>query len=85
MNNDVDLPRHVSARRKEFEEIAQTELSELDKFQPLLWRAEGGWADEIDWNARSEDLVRKTGIWASALEEISTECRRIQAQRFARG
>jgi hypothetical protein len=82
--NDIDLQSYVGARKGALEEIAGSELQELDRRWPVLWKADGGWADEVDWKMRVNGLASNTSGWVSLFEQLSVECRAVQARRFAR-
>jgi hypothetical protein len=84
MYNQIDIRDYVRVRRRALDEIAAPEACELDtKLRPILWRAQGGWADAVDWEKRALELVTKTGAWAEQFEALCKECLRIRGQRFA--
>lgn len=83
MYNQVDLGPYVLAHRRVLEQIAAPDPCALDKrFSPTLWWAQGGWADNVDWDERARALSDRTLPWVKAFENLCKECHRIHEEMF---
>lgn len=82
MYNQVDFGEYVLARRESLERIAAPEDCSLGpKPWPSLWRAPGGWADDVDWAQRAIELADRTGDWVAEFKSLCDDCRRVLQQR----
>jgi hypothetical protein len=78
MYNQVDIGKYVLARREKLEQIASpSECPFGTNSRSVLWRAPGGWADDIDWSDRAAELAQRTEPWTFVFEEFCSEARRI--------
>lgn len=83
--NQVDIAQYVTDRRETFESIAVPDRCPLGKSpRPVLWRAHGGWADDVDWPHRTAALAEHTRRWRAALQELCIQCRHAHAKKFQR-
>lgn len=83
--NQVDISRYVTDRRETLEDIAVPDRCPLGANpRPILWRAPGGWADDIDWPQRIAALSERTFRWRAALHDLCGQCRRAHAKKFQR-
>jgi hypothetical protein len=81
MYNQVKIGEYVLARRGRFEQIASPSECPLGmNARTVLWRAPGGWGDDIDWSERASEIAQRTTAWISALEDFCAEARRIHHQ-----
>jgi hypothetical protein len=83
MYNDVDISRYLRDRTSTLAAIAAPQTLDLADRRSILWRAPGGWADPVEWEARAEDLATRTPDWAELLKALCDECLRLQRARFA--
>lgn len=81
MYNQIDLRTYLTARWPQFEEIAAPERCALTQPWSELWRDSGGWADEVDWDARALRLAAMTPRWSDLLAELGVECHRVRRQQ----
>ncbi|MFF1702968.1 hypothetical protein [Streptomyces sp. NPDC058252] len=82
--NQVDISQYVTGRREAFENIAMPDRCPLGANpRPILWRAVGGWADDVDWLQRTTALAAHTRRWRAALQELCSQCR--HAQEVSKG
>ncbi|WP_406122349.1 hypothetical protein OHQ89_10005 [Streptomyces canus] len=82
--NQVDVSQYVTDRRETFESIAAPDRCQLGNSRPILWRALGGWADDVDWLQRTTALAEHTRRWRAALQELCSQCRHAHAKKFQR-
>jgi hypothetical protein len=85
--NQVDITQYVADRHETFESIAAPDHFPLplDKSSHLiLWRAPGGWADNVNWVDRAAALSERTLHWRAALQELCNQCRHAHAKKFQR-
>jgi len=85
MYRDLDITEYVHARQALFASIAAPDECPLDTGSwPVLWRAPGGWDDDVDWEKRALALARRTGEWIKALGSFRDQCLRIQGEVLRR-
>jgi hypothetical protein len=78
MYNQVKIGEYVEARRTQLERIASPDECPLGtNARTVLWRASGGWGDDIDWSERAAEIAQRTTVWISAFEDFCAEARRI--------
>ncbi|MFG2456522.1 hypothetical protein ACGFWE_05550 [Streptomyces sp. NPDC048523] len=82
--NQVDISQYVTDRREIFESIAVPDRCQLGNSRPVLWRALGGWADDVDWLQRTTVLAEHTRRWRAALQDLCSQCRHAHANKFQR-
>lgn len=80
--NQVDISQYVTERQGIFEEIAAPDRCQLGNSHPILWRAPGGWADDVDWPERTATLSERTLHWRAALEDFCSQCRHAHGKKF---
>ena len=78
MYNQVDLVAYVEERRSVLEDIAAPAECKLGAGWTSLWRAPGGWGDDIDWEERARLLASLTPRWVEALSALVEQCRRVR-------
>jgi hypothetical protein len=74
MYNQVDFPAYLDEHRLVFEEIAHPAECRLGAGWPSLWRAPGGWGDDIDWEERAGLLAALTPRWVEVFAALVEEC-----------
>ncbi len=68
---------HVVDHAAELAEIARPGSCELNRrTRPVLWREEGGSADNVDWHVRATEVATRTKQWSSVLQTFLDESRR---------
>ena len=82
MYNQVDFAAYVEERRSLLEDIAASAECRLGAGWTSLWRAPGGWGDDIDWEERARLLATLTPRWVELFSALVEECRQV---RFASG
>ncbi|KUN06936.1 hypothetical protein AQI96_32445 [Streptomyces canus] len=82
--NQVDISQYVTDRRETFESIAAPDRCQLGNSRPILWRALGGWADDVDWLQRTTALAEHTRRWRPALQKLCSQCQDAHAKKFQR-
>ncbi len=60
------LGEYVEQHRQQFEDIAGTEVAVSGGLM-TLWKAPGGWADDVEWVDRFRELATKSERWLAAL------------------
>jgi hypothetical protein len=78
MYNQVDLDAYVEAHSGAFEEIAAPDACPLGKTWPALWRASGGWGDDVDWDGRAQRLAALTPLWIETFSELTATCLQVR-------
>lgn len=85
MYRDLDITQYVLTHQTIFENIAAPDECPLDTGSwPILWRAPGGWDDEVDWERRAQALARRTPEWIHAFDSFRQDCLRIQPEALQR-
>lgn len=69
MFRGLSLGGHVEQHRKEFEDISGAEVV-VNGGLITLWKQPGGWADDVDWEARFLQLAAKSELWSAALTPV---------------
>jgi hypothetical protein len=80
MYNQVDLVAYVEERRSILEDIAAPAECKLGAGWTSLWRAPGGWGDDIDWEERARLLASLTPRWVEALSALVEQCRQVHLE-----
>jgi hypothetical protein len=81
MYNQMKIGEYVLARRGQLERIASPSECPLGtNSRTVLWRAPGGWGDDIDWSERAAEIAQRTESWSSVLEEFCDDARRIHRE-----
>lgn len=71
VDNQFELSPYLAPKRGLLEEIAAPGECDLSsKFRAVLWRAEGGWRDEVDWPERLAELGAKTPLWLEVFADL---------------
>jgi hypothetical protein len=82
MASYVDLQKYVAARRLSLEALAKPYATRLDAMWSVLWRSDGGWADNVEWTTRFADVAATTAPWRSVLADYVAECLEVRYKRF---
>jgi hypothetical protein len=82
MHRDVDLVGRVKELESQISSCAGQAAVDLDSGWPTIWRAGGGWGDEVDWSALAGELVSLTPGWVELFLGLADSCRRVRAQRW---
>ncbi len=70
--NQFDVGPYVASKWSALERIAEPGECDLSKqFRPILWRASGGWRDDVDWPERVAELRTKTPSWLEVFADLS--------------
>jgi hypothetical protein len=80
MYNQVDLGAYIDDRRAVLEYIATPEECRLGAGWPSLWRAPGGWGDDIEWEERARLLAALTPRWVEVFSVLVDQCRQVRLQ-----
>ena len=72
------LKAFVTENVDALETIAAPETCLAREDRRTIWRAEGGWADPIDWEERIRSLSEKTPRWAEVFADMGAKCRQDQ-------
>lgn len=84
MYNQVDLNEYVSTRRDALEQISGMPMSAVRAPNDyVLWRADGGWADEVDWRNFCREISARTTLWIDLFRGLVDECLKIRTDRFS--
>lgn len=83
--NQVDLNSYVREHAGALQRIAEYwegEGIDAEMGQPILWRVQGGWGDEVSWEHRAKALTEMSRQWRLELQTLCDACRGALAQRF---
>jgi hypothetical protein len=83
--NDIDIGSYLAVHRAALEQIAAPDECPLiaDPARSTIWKARGGWADEVDWHERSAVLITKAEEWVNELRPFCEACRQIFKKKMA--
>ena len=84
MYNELELGSYLITRQEAFEQIAAPDafiLRPRDSASAVLWRAQGGWDDEVDWEHRAHSLAQRTDRWVEELKPLLDDCLRFLEER----
>lgn len=67
---DVDIDDYVRARRDLLCRIAAPGEFAPNRAWPVLWRDAEGWAGDVDWQARADQIVSRTDQWIRVFDGL---------------
>jgi hypothetical protein len=69
---------YVQERRSLLEQIALPDQCGATDGDTQIWKAPGGWADPVDWEARAARIVTRTERWVDVFADLATRVREVQ-------
>ena len=78
MYNQVDFPAYLDEHRAVLDDIAAPAECRLGVGWPSIWRAPGGWGDDIDWEERDRLLASLTLRWVETFSPLVERCRQVR-------
>jgi hypothetical protein len=82
MDREVDLVAHVKELQSQLSSSAGEATIDLDSGWPTIWKAHGGWGDDVDWSARARELASRTSEWFEMFRGLADECRGARRERW---
>jgi hypothetical protein len=82
MSNQLAVGSYLITRQEAFEHIAAPDSATLSpEGLQVLWRADGGWADDVDWERRAQSLAQRTNDWVEELNPLVDDSRRFLEEK----